>query len=119
MTVKCSTLCWSNNINALKTKESASTGALFFLVPGFLCIVPNDRLMLVARLYLIYIPIDTSASDVHKVYWYVNDKFFTAANANQKLFFSPMVTGATPTLKVSSMDDKGRNANIEIRIRFC
>jgi penicillin-binding protein 1C len=61
----------------------------------------------------------TVAGDVHKVYWYVNDKFFSATNANQKLFFLPQLySNASPTLKISCTDDKGRNANIEIHLRF-
>jgi penicillin-binding protein 1C len=61
----------------------------------------------------------TAAGDVHKVYWYVNDKFYSAAAANQKLFFSPMAIGAaSPVLKISCTDDKGRNANIEIVVKY-
>lgn len=60
----------------------------------------------------------TVAGDVHKVYWYVNDKFFAAAPANQKLFFMPPTAGASPVLKISCTDDKGRNANIHIKVRF-
>lgn len=61
----------------------------------------------------------TVASDVHKVYWYVNDKFYSTSNASQKLFFSPQLYGNnSPTLKISCTDDKGRNANIEIQLRF-
>ncbi len=61
----------------------------------------------------------TAANDVHKVYWYVNDHFYSASDANQKLFFSPASLGATaPILKISCTDDKGRNSNIEIKVRF-
>lgn len=59
----------------------------------------------------------TAASDVHKVYWYINDKFFAAADADKKIFFTPTI-GNTPTLKISCTDDKGRNANIQIKVRF-
>lgn len=60
----------------------------------------------------------TVAGDVHKVYWYVNDKFFAVAQANQKLFFMPPTASASPVVKISCTDDKGRNANIRIKVRF-
>lgn len=56
----------------------------------------------------------TAANDVHKVYWYINDKFFAETKANQKMFFS----APSPILKISCTDDKGRNTNIEIKVRF-
>lgn len=60
----------------------------------------------------------TAANDVHKVYWYVNDKFYAAAAAGQKLFFSPFSMALySPILKISCTDDKGRNSNIEIKVR--
>ncbi len=55
-----------------------------------------------------------ASTDVSKVYWYVNDKFFSAANPNEKIFFNPN----TSNIKISCTDDKGRNANIEIRVKF-
>ncbi len=56
----------------------------------------------------------TAAADVDKVYWYINDKFFAAGKANGTVFFN----ATAPILKISCSDDKGRNTNIEIRIRF-
>ncbi len=55
-----------------------------------------------------------AGSDVQKVYWYVNDKFYAAGTAGQKIFFS----ADTPVVKISCTDDKGRNTNIEIKLRF-
>ncbi len=55
-----------------------------------------------------------AANDVHKVYWYINNKFFVATKANEKMFFS----APAPLLKISCTDDKGRNTNIEIKVRF-
>jgi penicillin-binding protein 1C len=56
----------------------------------------------------------STANDVTKVYWYVNDKFFASGKAAQKLFFNPDV----PDIKISCVDDKGRNTNIEIKVKF-
>ncbi len=56
----------------------------------------------------------TVANDVQKVYWYINDKFYAATPANQKMFFA----ANAPVLKISCSDDKGRNTNIEIRVKF-
>ncbi len=56
----------------------------------------------------------STANDVSKVYWYINDKFLSAAPAKQKIFFNP----GAPNVKISCTDDKGRNTNIEIKVRF-
>jgi penicillin-binding protein 1C len=56
----------------------------------------------------------TCSNDVRKVYWYINNKFYAATDANQKMFFS----ATAPVLKISCSDDKGRNTNIEIKIKF-
>jgi penicillin-binding protein 1C len=54
-----------------------------------------------------------TANDVQKVYWYLNDKFYASALANEKIDFMPEV-GA---IKISCTDDKGRNANVEIEVK--
>ena len=56
----------------------------------------------------------TAATDVQKVYWYINDKYYATANSGQKLFFS----ASTPVVKISCTDDKGRNSNIRIKVKF-
>lgn len=56
----------------------------------------------------------SAASDVHKVYWYINDKFYAAAGSNEKLFFK--ADGAL--MKISCSDDKGRNSNVEIKVKY-
>ena len=56
----------------------------------------------------------TTANDVHKVYWYINDHFYAATKANEKIFFS----APAKSLKISCTDDKGRNTNIEIKVKF-
>jgi penicillin-binding protein 1C len=55
-----------------------------------------------------------TASDVSKVYWYINDHFYKAAAAGEKLFFLP----EEGPLKISCTDDKGRNRNIRIRVNY-
>ncbi len=56
----------------------------------------------------------TAGSDVRKVYWYINDKLYAAAKADQKIFFS----APAPIMKISCTDDKGRICNIFIKVRF-
>jgi penicillin-binding protein 1C len=51
---------------------------------------------------------------VGQVYWYINDQFFKSARAGEKLFFVP-VEGP---VKISCTDDKGRNRDIWIRVKY-
>jgi penicillin-binding protein 1C len=53
-------------------------------------------------------------NDVGKVYWYINDKFYKAADAGVKQFFIP----TEGPVKISCTDDKGRNKNIWIRVKY-
>ena len=53
-------------------------------------------------------------NDVGKVYWYINDQFYKAGDAGTKQFFIP----AEGPVKVSCTDDKGRNRNIWIRVKY-
>ncbi len=55
-----------------------------------------------------------AASDVRKVYWYVNDRFFAASDAKGKLFFNP--DGGA--VKISCTDDKGRMSDIEVKVKY-
>lgn len=55
----------------------------------------------------------TSASDVNKVFWYINDRFYAEANRGQKLFFLPQ----EGKIKISCSDDKGRNTDIFISVK--
>ena len=55
-----------------------------------------------------------TSNDVSKVYWYINNHFYKTANAGEKQFFVP---GEGP-VKISCTDDKGRNRNIWIRIKY-
>ncbi len=55
-----------------------------------------------------------TANDVSKVYWYINDKFFKSSNAGEKQFFVP----AEGPVKISCTDDKGRNRNVKVTVKF-
>ena len=55
-----------------------------------------------------------TANDVSKVYWYINNKFYKSSNAGEKQFFVP-VEGP---VKISCTDDKGRNRDIKISVRY-
>jgi penicillin-binding protein 1C len=48
------------------------------------------------------------------VYWYVDDKLYQSAKPKDKVFFSP----AAGQHKISCVDDKGRNTNIRISVKF-
>lgn len=62
-------------------------------------------------------PIQLSAqagNDVSKLYWYINDQFYKAVPANEKPFYLP----AEGPLKISCTDDKGRNRNVNILVKY-
>ena len=54
------------------------------------------------------------SNDVGKVYWYINDKFFKSGEAGSKEFFIP----EEGPVKISCTDDKGRNKNVWIRVKY-
>ena len=53
-------------------------------------------------------------NDVAKVYWYINDKFYRSSEARGKEFFVP----DEGPVKISCTDDKGRNRNVWIRVKY-
>jgi penicillin-binding protein 1C len=55
-----------------------------------------------------------AAADVTTVYWYVNDVFYSSAPPNAKLFYMP----ADGPQKISCTDDKGRNRNVTITVKW-
>lgn len=55
-----------------------------------------------------------TANDVSKVYWYIDNKFYKSSNAGEKQFFVP-VEGP---VKISCTDDKGRNRDIKITVKY-
>jgi penicillin-binding protein 1C len=56
----------------------------------------------------------TTANDVQQVYWYINNKFLGSARRGEKMLFTP--TGNV--IKISCTDDKGRNTDIEVKVKF-
>ncbi len=52
-------------------------------------------------------------NDVKQVYWYVNDRFYKAAKATERVFFLP----EPGEIKISCSDDKGRNTDIKIVVK--
>jgi penicillin-binding protein 1C len=55
-----------------------------------------------------------TANDVSKVYWYINNKYYKSCNAGEKQFFIP----DEGPLKISCTDDKGRNRDINILVKY-
>ncbi len=54
------------------------------------------------------------ASDVIFVNWYINDQFFQKSKASEPVFYKPNA-GKN---KISCVDDKGRNVDVEVLVRF-
>jgi penicillin-binding protein 1C len=55
-----------------------------------------------------------TGNDVSRVYWYINNQFYKAADAGSKQFFVP-TEGA---VKISCTDDKGRNRDVKIVVKY-
>jgi penicillin-binding protein 1C len=55
-----------------------------------------------------------TATDVSRVFWYINNKFYKASSPGEKLFFMP----DEGPVKISCTDDKGRNRDIRIMVRY-
>jgi len=55
-----------------------------------------------------------TSNDVSKVFWYINDKFYKSANTGEKQFFVPL----EGSVKISCTDDKGRNRDIKISVKY-
>jgi penicillin-binding protein 1C len=53
-------------------------------------------------------------NDVHKVYWYINNQFYKSGEAHDRQFFLP----EEGPVKISCTDDKGRNRDIWVRVKF-
>jgi len=53
-------------------------------------------------------------NDVNKIYWYINNRFYKSADAGSRQFFIP----EEGPVKISCADDKGRNRDIWIRVRY-
>lgn len=54
------------------------------------------------------------ASDIKKVYWYINNKYYKEATNGEAVFFNP----PEGKVKISCSDDKGNNKSIEIEVVY-
>jgi penicillin-binding protein 1C len=55
-----------------------------------------------------------TANDVSKIYWYINNRFYKSCNVGEKQFFIP----EEGPVKISCTDDKGRNRDIKITVKY-
>jgi penicillin-binding protein 1C len=55
-----------------------------------------------------------TGNDVQQVYWYINNKFYKSSGAKSKQFFVP----DEGPVKISCTDDKGRNRDIWIKVKY-
>jgi penicillin-binding protein 1C len=55
-----------------------------------------------------------AGNDVNKIYWYVNNHYYQTGTAGAAVFFVP----SEGPVKISCTDDKGRNKDIWINVRF-
>ncbi|MBC7829628.1 MAG: penicillin-binding protein 1C [Chitinophagaceae bacterium] len=55
-----------------------------------------------------------TGNDVSKVYWYINNRFYKSSDAKTKQFFVP----EEGPVKISCTDDKGRNRDIWIQVKY-
>ncbi len=55
-----------------------------------------------------------SGNDVSRIFWYINNRFYKSSTAGSKQFFIP----EEGPVKVSCTDDKGRNRDIWIHVRY-
>ena len=55
-----------------------------------------------------------TGNDVSRIFWYINNRFYRASDAHAKPFFIP----EEGPVKISCTDDKGRNRDIWIRVKY-
>ncbi len=55
-----------------------------------------------------------TANDVSRVFWYIDNKFYKSTAAGEKLFFLP----TEGPVKISCTDDKGRNKDVKIVVKY-
>lgn len=53
-------------------------------------------------------------NDVKEIYWYINDKLWQKATPNTPIFFEP----TAGRIKISCSDDKGRNTDIFVKVKW-
>lgn len=78
---------------------SLGDGLEYLLISG-----ENQKLMLKAN----------TENSVNNLWWYINDKLLTTTSANENYFFKP----PEGSLKISCTDDKGRNTDIWIVVKY-
>jgi penicillin-binding protein 1C len=55
-----------------------------------------------------------AGGDAHRVYWYINDRFYKTASPGEKLFYLP----AAGPLKIACTDDKGRKDQVRCMVEL-
>lgn len=55
-----------------------------------------------------------AAPDASRLYWYINNKFYKSCGKGEKQFFIP----EEGPVKISCADDKGRNRNVWITVKY-
>ena len=53
-------------------------------------------------------------SDVSRIYWYINNRFYKTSDARSPQFFIP----SEGPVKISCTDDKGRNKDVWIKVKY-
>ncbi len=55
-----------------------------------------------------------AAPDISSVHWYINDRFLATSSPTEATFFTP----SEGNYKISCSDDKGRNQDINVSVKF-
>lgn len=55
-----------------------------------------------------------AGNDVSKVFWYVDNRFYQAVDVNTPVYFMPL----EGPVKISCTDDKGRNRDVWIKVKY-
>ena len=55
-----------------------------------------------------------AGNDVNTIYWYIDNRFFKTSNVNSPVYFLP----DEGPVKISCTDDKGRNKDVWIRVKY-
>ncbi len=55
-----------------------------------------------------------AGNDVTRIYWYIDDRFYKSSEVTSPVYFIP---GEGP-VKISCTDDKGRNRDLWIRVKY-
>jgi penicillin-binding protein 1C len=55
-----------------------------------------------------------AGNDVSRIYWYIDNQFYKSGDVNSPMFFLP----AEGPVKISCTDDKGRNRDVWIKVKY-